>query len=83
MTNPEVSAVLAPTNAPEVNAFVSTITDKRYRSRKWVGFLVLTIGTAVFTWFGKDMGSWMQWATIGYPVFCAANAALKWKGVEA
>lgn len=66
-----------------VKSLVDTVTDKRYRSRKWIGFLLLSVGTFALALMEKEMTSWIQWATIGYPAFCAANAALKWKGVEA
>lgn len=66
-----------------MKALVDTVTDKRYRSRKWVGFLLITIGTFTLAYLGKDMSAWIQWVTIGYPAFCTANAVLKWKGVEA
>ena len=57
--------------------------DKRYRSRKWLGFLVMSLGLFVLLIFDKDAAEWVRWGTIGYPAFCAANAALKWKGAEA
>lgn len=66
-----------------VKALVDVVTDKRYRSRKWIGFLVITFGTFVLLMTDHDAGLFVQWATVGYPAFCAANAALKWKGVEA
>ncbi len=62
---------------------IALITDKRYRSRKWVGFLLITLGTFVLTFLGKDLSAWIQWVSIGYPTFAAANAILKWRGVEA
>lgn len=58
------------------------VTDTRYRSRKWVGFLLLTIGLFVLLINGHDATEWVKWSSIGYPAFCAANAALKWRGVE-
>lgn len=61
---------------------LDVVTDKRYRSRKWIGFLVLTLGLFVLVLLEKDASDWVQWASIGYPAFCAANALLKWKGVE-
>lgn len=66
-----------------MNQLIDTVTDKRYRSRKWIGFLLITICTFALTVMQKEMAAWIQWASIGYPIFCAANAALKWKGVEA
>ena len=66
-----------------MKAIVDTVTDKRYRSRKWIGFLLVTICTFTLAYLDKDMSAWIQWVTIGYPAFCAANAVLKWKGVEA
>ena len=59
------------------------VTDKRYRSRKWLGFLLITLCTFVLTIMGKDMGAWIQWTLVGYPAFVAGNTVLKWKGKEA
>ena len=57
--------------------------DKRYRSRKWIGFLVLTILTFILVMMDKELAEWIRWATIGYPAFCAANAVLKYNDKEA
>ena len=59
------------------------VSDKRYRSRKWWGFILLTVGLFALLMMGKENAElWVKWGSIGYPAFCAANAALKWKGVE-
>jgi nitrate reductase NapE component len=58
------------------------VTDKRYRSRKWIGFLLLTIGTFTLVALDKDVSEFVKWAIFGYPAFCAANAWLKGQGVE-
>lgn len=59
------------------------VTDKRYRSRKWIGFLLMSLGLFVLLMLDKNAEEWVRWSAIGYPAFCAANAVLKWKGAEA
>ena len=59
------------------------ITDERYRSRKWLGFLIISILTFILAVLDKDLTEWIRWATIGYPAFCAANAVLKYNDKEA
>lgn len=56
--------------------------DKRYRSRKWWGFCMISVFCFVLLLKGIDASEFVKWAAIGYPAFCAANAVLKWKGVE-
>lgn len=65
-----------------MEAFTDIVTDKRYRSRKWWGFILLTVGLFVLLLQGVDAELWVRWGSIGYPAFCAANTVLKWKGVE-
>ena len=65
-----------------LNELRDVVSDKRYRSRKWWGFILLTVGLFVLLMTGHEASEWVKWGSIGYPAFCAANAVLKWKGVE-
>lgn len=61
---------------------LDAVTDKRYRSRKWWGFLIGSTFTFVLLMTGNDASEFVKWAAIGYPAFCAANTILKYNDKE-